>query len=143
MSVLSAQMSEVVNEGNNERITEIVEEIVNERNRASESAALPEEVETSLPEDTGLPCDDATRPVCKQHVLHGNCRKRHGCRFFHPLAITPAITKKARREPGFCYCGSAQRRLLNNSKFRPGDDADKPLFFAVCGRTGRSMKRCM
>ena len=89
------------------------------------------------------PCNDPAKPICRQFVTKGNCRYRMKCRFYHPLVITPVIKKRATRELGCCYCGSLLKRLINKRAYRVGEDGDPPLFFVVCGRTGRSIRNCM
>lgn len=86
------------------------------------------------------PCFDESRPVCRQFVNHKWCRKRLQCNFYHPLVITPLIKKKATRKLGHCYCGYPQRRLISRRLLRSSDDN---IFFVVCSRTGRSMKKCL
>ena len=95
-------------------------------------------------EETYHPCDDNTKPICRQFVNQGNCRKRKRCYFYHPKVITPIIIKKATRQLGYCYCGSPQKRIINQRSIRyRGDDDTVPMFFVVCSNTGRSMKLCM
>jgi hypothetical protein len=90
------------------------------------------------------PCENPDRPLCR-FFYDKKCRKGDRCRFYHPLAITPAITKERKREPGTCYCGSYLRTVINKTPIRTrssSDDSELPLFIVVCGKTGRSMKRC-
>ena len=94
------------------------------------------------------PCENPDRPLCR-FFYDKKCRKGDRCRFYHPLAITPAITKERKREPGLCYCGSRLRTVINRAPIRhrvgyrgDNDDDGFPLFIVVCGKTGRSMKRC-
>ena len=102
------------------------------------------EAESPKPsEEIYYPCHDPEKPVCRQFVNQGKCRKQKRCRFYHPAVITSSIQKKAKREPGHCFCGAYQRRLLNTRNYRVDEDGTSPTFFVVCGRTGRSMKRCM
>ena len=91
--------------------------------------------------DNTNPCDDPTRPLCRQYVNHGECRKRKRCDFYHPEIITPVITKQTKRKLKHCYCGAPQRCIVRTNRSDPtkGD----VNFFVVCSRTGRSMKRCM
>lgn len=89
------------------------------------------------------PCNDPTKPVCRSFVNQGICRLRDGCRFYHPPHLTKTIKKKARREPGLCYCGAPQKKLVNKRQYRPGEDDAMPIFYVVCSRTGKSMRRCM
>lgn len=88
-------------------------------------------------------CNDPLNPICRQFVNQGTCRRRSNCRFYHPRVITDIIRRKAGRELGHCYCGSLQRKLINRRAFNIRDNERCPIFFVVCGRTGRSMKRCM
>ena len=90
-----------------------------------------------------LPCNDISRPICRQFVNQGSCRKKTRCYFYHPTVMTPIIKKKASRQLGSCYCGSIQRRIINKYGYRSNDGGDSPIFFVVCSRTGRSMKLCM
>ena len=89
------------------------------------------------------PCNDAMNPVCRTFVNKGKCEKNLECRFYHPAEITPVIIKKATRTPGFCFCGSKQKCIINGRAYKLGSSRDNPTFFVVCGRTGRSMKRCI
>ena len=94
--------------------------------------------------DSPSPCNNPDNLICRQYVNQGNCRKRKRCSFYHPEVITPIVVKQARRELGHCYCGSFQRRIINQRAFRnPDPDNSIPRFFAVCSRTGRSMRHCM
>jgi hypothetical protein len=88
-------------------------------------------------------CNDPANPPCRQFVNQGNCRRRLKCRFYHPPIITTIIKRKTTRELGHCYCGAHQRRLMSKRAFTIRDGERYPVFFAVCGRTGRSMKQCM
>ena len=90
-------------------------------------------------------CDDPNRPICRQYVNQGRCNKRKHCNFFHPKVVTRVIEKRARREPGYCYCSAPQRTIISNSSYRPhdGESAPRPAFFVVCSRTGRSINKCM
>lgn len=94
-------------------------------------------------DNTYYPCNDPDKPVCRQFVNQTNCRQKQRCRFYHPPIITSIIKKKASRELGCCYCGAFQKKLLNKRGYRVGEDSDVPIFFVVCGRTGKSMRRCM
>ena len=89
------------------------------------------------------PCNDASKPICRQFVNQAKCRRKQKCRFYHPPVITRIIKRKATRELGFCYCGALQKKLLNKRAYRVGEDDDIPIFFVVCGRTGKSMRRCL
>lgn len=89
------------------------------------------------------PCCDPNRPVCRQYINQGDCRQGIKCRFYHPIFVTPTIIKKAAREPGHCYCGAPQKKLLNKRSYNVDEDKETPTFFVVCGRTGKSMRRCM
>lgn len=83
--------------------------------------------------------EDPSRPICRQFVNQGKCPKRRHCQFYHPKVITHTITKQAKRELGHCYCGAPQKTIISYQR----SQEDKPNFFVVCGRTGRSMRRCM
>jgi len=87
-----------------------------------------------------LPVKDPSRPVCRFH-FQKRCKLGDRCRFYHPPRVTRTIEKKARRKIGSCYCGAGMKTIMNRSPIR--DDEDKPLFFRVCARTGRSIRRCM
>ena len=82
----------------------------------------------------------SSKPICR-HFVNDRCRYGDKCRFYHPIKITRTIKKKSTRKIGHCYCGSRLRRVMNYSAVR--DDDDRPAFFSVCGKTGRSMKRCI
>lgn len=89
-------------------------------------------------------CDDDNNPVCRQFVNQGQCRKRKRCCFYHPPEITDTVIRNATRELGYCYCGAIQKRIINNRSRRTNRDGEtSPMFFVICSRTGRSMKRCM
>lgn len=88
-------------------------------------------------------CHDMLRPVCRQFVNQGRCSRNLKCRFYHPPKVTKTIKRLASREPGHCFCGAPQRILLNKKGFQVGESEEIPTFFAVCGRTGRSMRKCM
>lgn len=88
------------------------------------------------------PYTDDTRPICRHFVNQGRCRRGNKCNFYHPEVICPIIQKKANRKLGHCFCGSPQRRLINNRSHRAGE-YDDVIFFVVCSRTGRSMRYCM
>ena len=99
--------------------------------------------DTSIPQPIYYPCNDPQNPPCRQFVNQGTCRKRLKCRFYHPPIITSIIKRKTSRELGHCFCGSKQRKLLSKKNFTIKDGERCPIFFIVCGRTGRSMKLCM
>lgn len=86
-----------------------------------------------------LPINDETRPLCRD-FYRGKCRRNSKCRFYHPKVITPTIKKEFHRERGKCFCGSMLKSIRNNRFIR--DDAEAPIFFMVCGRTRKSIKRC-
>lgn len=90
-------------------------------------------------------CEDPNRPICRQYVNQGHCRRNNRCNFYHPKVMTRLIEKKAKREPGHCYCGSFQKTIIGNTTYRleDGINASKPTFFVVCSRTGKSMRKCM
>lgn len=91
------------------------------------------------------PCENPNRPLCR-FFYDKKCRKGDRCRFYHPSVITPAITKERKRDPGLCYCGFYLKTVINRTPIRPNgdsDDREKPLFLVVCGKTGKSMKRCL
>lgn len=89
-------------------------------------------------------CNDPNRPICRAYVNQSKCNRNNHCNFYHPRVITQMIKKKARREPGFCYCGSLQRTIIANRVFRRSDEDDAPpTFFIICSRTGKSMKKCI
>lgn len=90
--------------------------------------------------NTYLPCNDINQPVCRQHVNQGYCRRGNKCRFYHPKIINTTIKKKAERKLGYCYCGHPLKKLVN-SRYVVNDN--KPLFFMVCSRSGRSISNCM
>lgn len=95
-------------------------------------------------EPTHINVVDHTRrkqQLCRDFVNKNKCRKGDHCRFLHPKHITESIRMSASRELGSCYCGAPQRKIMNNTKY--AEEANIPLFFAVCSRTGRSMNRCM
>lgn len=83
--------------------------------------------------------DDPKRPECR-HFVNGNCKRGRSCWFYHPKIITTPMRKNSKRELGKCYCGSSQLTLINK---RLAIDIDNPIFFVVCGRTRKSIKRCM
>ena len=88
------------------------------------------------------PCENPDRPLCR-FFYDKKCRRGDRCRFYHPLAITPAITKERKRKSGFCYCGSYLKTVISRTRTQVGSEDDEyPLFIVVCMKTGRSMKRC-
>ena len=87
------------------------------------------------------PCDNPNRPLCR-YFYDKKCRRGDRCRFYHPLSITPAITKERTRKLGMCYCGSYLKTVVNRTPIRRIEEDDHPLCIMVCGKTGRSMKRC-
>lgn len=94
------------------------------------------------------PCNDPNRPICRQYVNQGTCKKRKHCNFYHPKVVSNLITKKAKRELGCCYCGSPQKtiighRTINYNRYESAEDVPRPVFFRVCSRTGKSMKKCL
>jgi len=92
------------------------------------------------------PSEDPNRPICRGYVNQGKCHKRKQCNFYHPKVITPIIKKKAKREPGHCYCNALQRTIINNRSYRLSTDGtglSQPMFFVVCSSTGKSMRKCM
>lgn len=98
----------------------------------------------SLPQsDQYYPSNDPTKPICRHFVNKGKCNRKKRCRFYHPSNITPNIKKQARRDIGHCYCGATQKCVINKRSYSLSENIDTPLFFVVCSRTGRSMKRCM
>ena len=109
-----------------------------------ESAQLNMNIDDISTTENYCACNNPGNPLCRQYVNQGNCRKRKRCCFYHPEAITPIIAKQAKRQLGFCYCGSPQRRIINHRAFKNSNVDDSiPKFFAVCSRTGRSMRQCM
>ena len=88
-------------------------------------------------------CEDPANPVCRDFVNQGSCRRDSRCRFYHPPIITTIIRRKATRDIGCCYCGAAQKRVINKRPFRIGEDGSIPIFYVVCSRTRRSMRSCM
>ena len=89
-----------------------------------------------------LPVNDPSRPICRSFI-RDKCTKKNMCLFFHPIEITPTVRKKVTREIGRCYCGAHQITMMNRTRRRTDEDDEAPLFFVVCGKTRRSMKRCM
>lgn len=87
------------------------------------------------------PTNNPSNPICRR-LVDGKCKYDDECRFYHPPTITRTIRKKTAREIGKCFCGAGQTKLMNKKRWRDEDD-DGPLFFVVCARTKRSMKRCM
>lgn len=83
--------------------------------------------------------NDDTRPLCRYFYRKG-CRKGDKCRFYHPPSITPTIRKEYDRERGRCYCGCQLKSIINNRYIR--NDENDPLFFVVCSKTKKSMKKC-
>ena len=81
--------------------------------------------------------NDPTRPICKRW-LSGKCLKK--CLFYHPPIIDAYHIKHCKRQSRRCFCGALQKSILNR---RALHDEDAPLYYVVCGRTRRSMKRCM
>lgn len=82
-------------------------------------------------------------PLCL-YYMHGKCNKGTKCRLFHPpksLLESLNVQKEFKREPGMCYCGSYMRTVLNRNPIRRSDD-DRPTFFMVCAKTGKSMYKC-
>lgn len=83
------------------------------------------------------------RPICRFFV-NNKCRKGDKCRFYHPSPITPTIQKKTRRELGKCYCGAKLRTVVDNRYYSNIDEESrKPIFYNICSRTRRSIRRCM
>lgn len=116
----------------------------------SESTEILEEINSSENQSTPtkdnleyVACNDATNPSCRQFVNQGKFRRRLKCRFYHPSAITPIITRKTTSDLGKCYCGAPQRKFMSKRPFILMDDERVPIFFCVCSRTGSSMKNCM
>lgn len=75
-------------------------------------------------------------PVCRSFVKTGECIHKARCKFKHPNPITQKDRQEADREIGRCHCGSGQRIVISNRY-------DEPMFFVVCARTGKSMKKCI
>ena len=96
-------------------------------------------------EDKTYPCNDPNRPICRQFVNQGKCNKRHHCTFYHPKVVSPIMKKKAQRELGYCYCGSHQKKVISGRTWSASDEDGerRPTFFILCGRTGKSMKKCL
>ena len=103
------------------------------------STSIPISVPSATVSSTTV--STASSPICREFVNTGICTRRGKCRFHHPVHITKSIKKQATRQPGQCYCGASQRCLVNSRRSR--DDEDRPVFFVVCGKTGKSMKKCM
>jgi hypothetical protein len=87
--------------------------------------------------------DDTEIPICREFVNQGNCRKRKQCYFNHPQEITSSVVKKATRQLGYCYCGAPQKRIIINYGHKFHRNNNHPMFFVVCSRTNRSLKRCL
>lgn len=88
-----------------------------------------------------------TTNICRPYVhslinnLPLQCKKGDRCRFYHPDVIDESVIEDYNREPGRCYCGSSLRTLINQRAMR--EDETEPMpFFAVCGKTGKSISRC-
>lgn len=111
-----------------------------------QTVILPENINSfNGSNQKSYPCNDPNRPVCRQFVNQGKCNKRNHCTFYHPKTLTPIIKKKARRELGHCYCGAPQKTIISGRTWR-GSDEDgemRPNFFIICGKTGKSMKKCL
>lgn len=86
-----------------------------------------------------IPVDDPSKPICR-YFVKSRCKRGRKCRFYHPKKITPIITRKATKKLGYCYCGAKQITLVNKSLWK---EDDEKIFFVVCGRTRKSIKRCM
>lgn len=116
-----------------------------EKNNPSSTQRVTEHppCDVSKTSNTYYPCKDSSKPVCRQFVNQGKCRKHLKCRFYHPPVITPTIRKKATRNPGYCYCGSMLKYITNSRPYHRSDDKDTPTFFTVCSRTCRSIGKCM
>lgn len=85
--------------------------------------------------------DDPKKPICR-HFMKGKCHYRDRCRFYHPQKTTRTIEKRTKRRIGYCYCGSSLKTIMNYTPIRDEEDQQRALFFKVCSKTGRSMKRC-
>lgn len=81
-------------------------------------------------------CNDPNRPVCKNFVKHGNCKKNNKCHYYHPRVITPSLKQDAKRKVGYCFCKAPLRTIISTKN--PGTFE----YFIICSRTNRSMKRC-
>jgi hypothetical protein len=86
-----------------------------------------------------IPCNNPAQPVCRNYV-NKKCRKGINCRFYHPIKITPEIIASVTRKIGYCYCGSPQKCIINKKKYVPGGDTN--IFFVICSRTKKSIKKC-
>ncbi len=81
--------------------------------------------------------------ICR-HFVNGKCKYGDTCRLYHPNAIqinTLYVQKEIKRKPGQCYCGAYLRTILNRSPLLTISE-DKPKFFMICTKTGRSMYKC-
>ena len=103
---------------------------------------MPARKNNDSPENKKLPVNDPSRSVCR-HFVKGKCNYKERCRFFHPQKITQPMKKRALKELGKCYCGAVQTTLINKTLWKHSEDEDRPQFFVVCGRTRRSIKRCV
>lgn len=98
---------------------------------------------TESEESSYYPCNDSDNPVCREYVNQGNCHNKQRCRFYHPKRVTMKIRKKAKRAAGFCYCGYSLQCLVSSRTSRTGRRDSDPIFFSVCSRTKKSMKKCL
>lgn len=87
------------------------------------------------------PCHDSSNPICKDFVK-GRCKRKHNCKFYHPLRIDRISLLQAGRKSGECFCGAPLIKVVKK-RYNTGEDRELPLFFCLCSRTKRSIKRCM
>ena len=80
-------------------------------------------------------------PICRDWVLKGNCKRGNRCRFRHPVPVGIEAKRRATRPIGRCFCGAPQACFVR--KIYRDESDDRPTFYIVCGRTKKSMRRCM
>jgi hypothetical protein len=75
-----------------------------------------------------------------------SCSLGKNCKFTHPKKVSPRYTNEFNRQLGFCYCGSSIKSILNKKYHYLSDpessELNLPLFYMVCSRTRKSIKRC-
>lgn len=93
----------------------------------------------------------SSKPLCRSYYKRklaganiNRCSQGKICKFDHPASISSAHTSDFNRELRRCYCGSELKTIISSQPpiyNQSGEDVSS-IFFVVCGRTRKSIKRC-
>lgn len=76
------------------------------------------------------------KPLCR-HYIFGRCKRGDKCRFYHPPSVTYLVSQEIKRKSGHCFCGALLQAIV-----RAIGEEDDPLFYMVCSKTRKSIRKC-